>query len=444
MSDSVRDLLVRGVAAAKYNDKDEARYYLEWVLRRSDADPEQQAEAWLWLSQVRETPAERRECLENVLAIDPAHPLARRGLAILNGKLKPEEVIDPLQAPQPVAPTPTPGASDVRRYVCPKCGGKMTFASDRRALTCGYCGNKMWEYEAIKAGALVREQDFAATLPTARAHRWQLPTARTLTCQGCGATITLPPLQIAATCPFCGSAHIVTATEVNELIQPEGVLPFQFDAGTAARHIREWLERQRFRPGDLNEAAAIDTPRGVYLPFWTFDIGGEVKWNAMVLERQGDSSRWVPRTGNDLVYENDLLIPASHSLPAELLNDLIDFDTKALAPYSSDSLADWSAEVYRIAMADASLVARQRVLNQSKKQVRDRTLGGETVRDLGFSTAGIAIESYKLALLPVWVAGYRYKGQHYRVVVNGQTGTPAGQVPRSGLGKLMAGLFGNG
>ena len=71
---------MRGIAAAKSNqpqDKDEARYFLNWVLRSSDAPLDDQAEAWLWLSQVEDDPVKKRDCLENVLAIDPGNPLAR-------------------------------------------------------------------------------------------------------------------------------------------------------------------------------------------------------------------------------------------------------------------------------------------------------------------------------------------------------------------------------
>jgi hypothetical protein len=206
--------------------------------------------------------------------------------------------------------------------------------------------------------------------------------------------------------------------------------------------VRRWLEAQRFRPGDLDDRAAIASPRGVYLPFWTFDMGGEVKWRALVQEGSGRDARWVPRTGSYLVYHNDLLVPGSHSLPADLLGQLTDFDTQALAPYSRDALAGWLTEIYQIAMADASLVARQRAFREAKGHIGNLSLGGESVRDLTLSSLGITIETYKLALLPVWVAGYRYKGKPYALVVNGQTGNVAGNVPRSGFQKLMAGLFG--
>lgn len=413
------------------------------MLRSDGADLEQKASAWLWLSQVSDDPARKRECLEYVLAIDPGHALARRGLAILDGRLKAEEQVDHRQPVAPVQPDATPDAALVRRYVCPKCGGQMAFDPKRRALSCAYCGNRLWEAEALQQGALVREQDFAAMLPTAKAHRWELPTARSVGCDSCGARFTLPASHTTGTCPFCASSHIVEWNPKHDLIQPEGVLPFQFDAEAAARHIRDWLARQRFRPGDLDRAT-VAPPQGAYLPYWTFDIGGEVKWRALVEEGSGNNRRWVPRTGSHLVFHNDLLVLASHTLPAGLSTQLTDFDTHALVPYSGDVLAGWPTEVYQIAMADASLVARQRAFAKARDHVRHRSLGGESVRDLTLNSLGISIDSYKLVLLPVWLGSYRHKGTTHSVLVNGQTGSVRGDVPRSGFQKALAGLFGGG
>src|SRR5512136_3250993 len=120
MSETARELLVRGVAAAKTGqarDKEEARFYLEWVLRSGDGASDQKAAAWLWLSQIEDDPQKKRDCLEHVLAWDPANVAARRGLAILDGRLKAEDIFDPNQPIEPVKPDATPQPSAVRRYV---------------------------------------------------------------------------------------------------------------------------------------------------------------------------------------------------------------------------------------------------------------------------------------------------------------------------------------
>lgn len=445
MSDSAQSMLVRGIAAAKAGDKDEARFYLKWLLRRREATPEQEAKAWLWLSEVSDDAAEKRLCLTKVLEIAPTDPTALRGLAILDGRLRPEDIIDDRQPLQPLEPVTT-----ARRYICPQCGSKMAFEPDQRALACEHCGHRMREYEAIMSGGLVQEQDFIAALPTARAHRWELPAARALNCQGCGATFALPPACIAGACPFCESPHVVEITAAADLIQPEGVAPFQFDDQGALQRLRGWLKAQSFCPADLFKQAAAVAPRGVYLPFWTFDVGGEVRWQSPLPQTAARRSvgRVPPALSPDAyqppLYESypvcydDLLVPASRSLPADLVDKVNDFKTHSLAPYSPDLLADWPAEIYQISMAAASLVARQRAFQDTQKRIR--THAGRLAAN--FNSAGIIIHSYKLVLLPVWVTGYRYKGEYYPALVNGQTGRVAGRVPRSGFQKLMATLWG--
>jgi len=71
--------LNQAIREAKAGRKEEARLLLEAVL---DAD-ERNERAWLWLSGVVDSDAERVVCLENVLAINPENQVAAKGLAAL-------------------------------------------------------------------------------------------------------------------------------------------------------------------------------------------------------------------------------------------------------------------------------------------------------------------------------------------------------------------------
>jgi DNA-directed RNA polymerase subunit RPC12/RpoP len=440
MSESVYDLIVRGVAAAKTGrpgSREEARFYLEKALRRDDAEPDQRARAWLCLSQIEDDPGKRREYLESVLAIDPGNGSAHQALAIMDGRLKAEDVIDPERPIEPVEPDEVPLRSEVHRPVCPKCGGRVSFDVDRQSLACSYCGEPLVQGAAIRQAESVKEQDFFATLPTAKGHRWELPAERTLKCDGCGAAFMLPPLHASGVCPFCGSAQIVTVS-VEELIQPTAVLPFRVDGGEVTKRVHAWINQERFRPGDLADRAEVAEPRGAYVPFWTFDLGGTMSWHAQVAERRGRTTKWVPRTGLHLVYHDDLLVPASHSLPAEFSGSLLGFDTQGLIPFSADLLAGYTTGIYQVPLDEASLVARQRALQEGRHHEQRNALAGERYRDFVMNSSGLIVQSYKLVLLPFWISGYRYRNETFPAAVNGQTGLVAGRVPRSGLQKLLA------
>lgn len=425
MSDMTHDLLVRGIAAAKSNSIDEARLYLEWVLRSPDADLEQLQEASRILSDISDNPKDKRSYLEQVLAYDPMDPQARRDLAILNGELKPEDVVDPDRTPVPAAPA-TPQPAQARRFVCANCGGKMAFAADGNTLVCTYCGRRQSVLSAMDDGAMVAEQDFTVALATAKGQA--KPVAmQALKCQGCGASFILPPQTLSTACPYCASAYVVEQTETRELIPPEGVIPFAVTQDQAQRAVLDWYRSQGFK---VLSVKAL--PGGVYLPVWTFDVGGEITWNCLV-ERD---ETWEPREGSEVVYENDLLIAASHTLSGELTAELGDFPRDSIVPYDARFLADWPAETYQISVSDASLAARSRVLAKMRPQVEAGIT--ESFKSLQLSALKMVIESYKLILVPLWIARYRYDKVWHNVAVNGRTATVRGEKPRQGVRRLLS------
>ena len=126
MLGDVHGLLVRGIAATKAGDKSEALRYLDRVLFDSAATFDDKARAHIWLTQLTDDPAEKRQHLEKALSFDPSNAAVRRGLAVLDGRLKTEEIIDPdHHTPQATPSEPQP--VNAKRFVCPQCGGTMRF-----------------------------------------------------------------------------------------------------------------------------------------------------------------------------------------------------------------------------------------------------------------------------------------------------------------------------
>ena len=81
-------------------------------------------------------------------------------------------------------------------------------------------------------------------------------------------------------CQFCGSPSLVPYEEIKAPIRPQSLLPFRV-ADTAVREqIRRWYKSKWLAPNALRSRALVDTVKGVYIPYWTFDAQAVCPWDA--------------------------------------------------------------------------------------------------------------------------------------------------------------------
>ena len=416
-NDYDKQLLKSGIIDAKAGHRESARRYLDRAVYISN-DHDVLAEAWFWMSEVLDDQAERRKALENCLAHDLRHARARRSLAILDGKLKADEIVDPDKLP--LAPEGLRSAN-AERFMCPKCGGRMSFAPDGQSLVCEYCSRNQ-KFGLVQPGS-AQEKDFIIAMATARGHGKPLD-QQVLHCEGCGCEFILPPSQISSSCVYCGSPHVVDWKSEQQLLAPDGIIPHAFDGKRAAQILIEWVESNRIQP-----ERQVDRPRGVYLPLWTFDLGGEIDY---VGETFGegeidDGNRQKIRVSDCYpVQVNDLPIPASRKLSAVFLKLIPTFELRGVKPYDPRYLANWPAEVYDIPMAEASLDAREQAWLRYKRDLPNLLT---PVQVVSTSSAKMTVESFRLNLLPVWVTELPFDGREHLILINGQNGTVASDLP---------------
>jgi Tol biopolymer transport system component len=77
-------LLQQAIDAIRRGDKAAGQRLLAQVLR---ADPRSET-AWLWMSQIVETDAQRLDCLRRMLAINPNNATARKGIELLEARMR--------------------------------------------------------------------------------------------------------------------------------------------------------------------------------------------------------------------------------------------------------------------------------------------------------------------------------------------------------------------
>ncbi len=430
-----KELLRSGIIDAKAGNKESARRYLDRAVYIS-GDHDVLAEAWFWISQLIDDPIEKRQALESCLVHDLHHARARRALAILDGKLKADEVVDADHLPS--APEGL-RAADAKRFMCPKCGGRMSFAPDGQSLLCEYCSRNQ-KFTAQPGTA--DEKDFIIAMATARGHGKPL-NQQVFHCEGCGCEFILPPNQISSTCVYCGSPHVVDWESEEELLAPDGIIPHAFNQKRAVQLLIQWVESQQIQP-----EKRVDLPRGVYLPLWTFDLGGEIDYVGETVPeadfRLNDRQPKMSRVKDCYpVQVNDLPIPASRKLSGVFLKLIPTFELKAVKPYEPGYLANWPAEVYDIPMAEASLDARAQTLSRYKRDLPNLLA---PMRLLSTSSAKMTVESFRLDLLPVWMTEILFGGRVHLLLINGQNGTVASDMPEKseksgGLMEYLADLL---
>jgi len=403
--EEARRLLVRAVACIKGNEPDNARRHLEHALRLP-ATTQQKADAHFLLSLVSEEETEQREYLASSLGYDPGHYRARKALAILDGKLKDSEIINPDTFRPKTSQVPL--QRDGHRFECPNCGGRLTYSPDGASLVCEQCDQ---DKASLRDGDL-SEHDAIIGLAKAQGHQHATAT-QSFECKACGAVFLLAPEILALTCPHCSSAYSIIQSETRELIPPEGIIPFQLDEHAAEKAVKTWVEKNA-----RGESPPIIELTGIYLPAWTFDFNGEVRWTGYI---QQDENTTIPVRDARFVRLDDVFVPGSRQVPDYFEELLLKFSAADVKPFSPDYTASWLAETYQIPLADAAVEARA-VAFKLAKQIARRKDHLNKVRNLNFTSEGIVLQTYKLVLVPVWMGHYRLEQESYPCLVNGKTG----------------------
>ncbi len=391
------------------------RAYLERALAVTQ-DPNLRARICYLYAQSSSGKEEKMRWLKETLAYQPTHPEARRELALLEGRLQADEVINPDALPAQSAASVEVQAD---RFVCPKCGARMVYAPDGRTLHCEYCDAHQHIARQHKMPA---DQDFFVGMATRRGHQ-KLIRMQTFRCQGCGAEFTLSADEISATCAWCNSPHIVRVEKQRDLIPPDGVIPHALTRPQVLQILAAWAKREKRQPD-----GQVQPPRGIYLPIWTFDIVGTVRWRGQYkpsnLTSYHKKKRPKPeernRSGEYPVHFDDLIVLASRIMDKDFRALLPTYRLGAIQEYKPAFLADWPAHIYDIPLAKASLKAREKALRQTREDIR-LTLPADII-NLRFNSAEMQISAYKLVLLPVWHTTWPEGGQNWPLLVNGQTG----------------------
>ena len=355
------------------------------------------------------------------------------------------------------------GGAMIIEFKCPQCGAIMVFDPDSGMLHCESCDYKERIEDAT--GEPVDEEKVEAVRPYAKD---EIPSEREFVhevseedrvdsgtyenekqyiCKSCGAAIIVDEHTSATSCPYCGST-IALGDRLNGEKRPDKVIPFKISKEKAQAAYKKWARNGRFCPPDFLTERRLKDIQGIYVPFFLYDINvkGEADCLCTKVKSYRSGDYIYTRTSHYHVYRRAdleyLKIPtdASVNMDDQTMDMLEPFDYGELTNFDPAYLAGFTAEKYSVEKDQLE----KRAYGRSKKYALDyigKSIEGYSSvtynkQDVDFST----MKDY-YAMLPVWIMGYTYKGEHRVYTMNGQTGKIIGKPPIS-KGKVALWFFG--
>lgn len=312
------------------------------------------------------------------------------------------------------------------QYKCPNCGSDMGFDTESGALSCESCGRED-NIETFDDDYITR------TFTEEEAVEYQ--------CENCGAAVVTDADTTATSCSFCGSSAVI-ADRLSGDLAPGMVIPFSINKEDAKKAFRKWCKKGRFTPRKFMYANRIKKITGMYVPFWIYDLGSQMKINAVGTKvrtyTRGDyvytETKYFDIKRDMDIYFNKVPADASVKMNDELMDLLEPFHYKDLKDFKTPYLAGYLAEKYNL--DDDALYERvKQKVTPSIRSYAEQTMRGYTKVMKRQDTLHINNLKSTYVLFPVWMVYYDYEQQEHTFAMNGQTGKVVGKPPIS-KGKL--------
>jgi hypothetical protein len=353
-----------------------------------------------------------------------------------------------------------PEALAQKKFSCPACGAAAEWNPAKKSLVCPFCGTispAQVELNAADEQVIVEHDLVSAIRGIPDDKRGWQANKTSVKCQSCQAISVFDAERVGQRCNFCGSAALVPYEEIKEAFRPESLLPIQISETQVRDSIRRWYGSRWFAPNKLKNAALTDIVKGLYIPYWTFDAQVHADWtaesgyyyyetetytdaNGKTQTRQVQKIRWQYSSGDVDHFFDDELVSASRGVQPDLLRKVEPFPTKQLTAYQAGYLSGWVVERYQIDLVSAAQHARQGMESKMVSLCASQ-VPGDTHRNLNVDT-DYSAQTFKHILVPVWLLTYNYGPRNFQVVINGFTGSIAGQYPKSWVKIFFAVLAG--
>ena len=213
------------------------------------------------------------------------------------------------------------------------------------------------------------------------------------------------------------------------------IIPFKNEKEKAIEAFKSFNKGRPLMPNFFNDEKNIEKIKGVYIPFWLYDV----KVNGELDATSTTSTTW---TVGDTVYTktdtyrleregemsfNKIPVDGSTRFDNDIMNTIEPFNYSELEEYNHAYLSGFLAEKYDVDEETSFKDAEERSLNSARDTIKDDM--GMGIKTIVNDTLASTKLLTKYVLLPVWMINVKYKDKFYTFAMNGQTGEFVGNIP---------------
>lgn len=305
-------------------------------------------------------------------------------------------------------------------YQCPNCNGDLKYNIRLQKMSCDHCNSAFNPYQFGDAEG-AKQSEFEVTV---------------FTCPQCGGELFATDNEMAGFCSFCGSSTVLESRIANEK-RPDYIIPFQKTKDECKEEYLKMIRKAFFVPKALKSPEYIEGFRGIYMPYWIYDVKQQEKINLSGKRRTIDNdyviTSYYSFDGNLSASYEGITYDGSSSFSDNIsrklvpykLNGLREFSPAFMSGFYADA-ADMEAAVYEDDVRDfTEHKTGEFVKNYSGLEPYAIESSDESIRE----QLGTTITKEVQAMLPVWFMSYRNRDWVAYAAVNGQTGKVVADLP---------------
>lgn len=330
--------------------------------------------------------------------------------------------------------------ADNLEYKCPSCGGAIAFDSKIQKMKCPYCDLEM-EMDSFQSMDEHLEELHPTNSSTSTknfAEEWQEDDDQmnVFVCKSCGGELIADENTAATACPYCDNPVVLKERLMGDL-KPELVIPFKLDKKAAKEALNRHVQGKRLLPKVFKDQNHIDEIKGIYVPFWLFDITADanLKYNAESIRVWSDSQyNYREISYYSVVREGQLNfthlpVDGSKKISNTLMESIEPFDFSEAVDFQTAYLAGYLADRYDVSAEESIDSVEDRAKTSTARVFENTVKGYDTLRIEDSSIQLYRNSEAMYVLYPVWFLNTTWNKKRYTFAMNGQTGKFVGDLP---------------